>query len=334
MSSRRRTATPSGATPCRLGLQSLVGFGIVSPGKFRTRFGAASLVLAALSLTSRSASATTLTIANPSFEAPAFSDGGFAGLVSPAGQGTYGWTTGDSAGIYNPPALDYSIAGGGGTPDGAHGAQIGFVAGFGDYVIRQQLAGPDGVVGNDNDPVLEPYTIYMLTVAVGQRAVGNTYNATNGGYDIQLRAGLEISDVSVVTRETDAVALQPGTFLERTVTWDSALVNPERLGLPLTILLRKTIVSATADTDFDNVRLEAVYVPPTADFNLAGGVNGADLAIWKTGYGHTECDARTGRHGPQSNRQRRRLSRLAAAVGGSRRRPQQRPLCRGRLPRV
>jgi hypothetical protein len=154
--------------------------------------------------------------------------------------------------------------------------------------MNQRLAGADGVVGNGDDPVLEPYTIYTLTVAVGQRAVGNTYGSTNGGYDIQLRAGLENIDTNIVARETDAVALQAGVFIERTMTWDSAQANSDLLGLPLTIRLRKTIVNATADTDFDNVRLDAVYVAPTADFNGAGGVNGADLAIWKTGFGRTE----------------------------------------------
>jgi hypothetical protein len=232
--------------------------------------------------------AISLTVANPSFEAPAYSDGGFAALITPVHQGSYGWFTGDSAGIYNPPALDYSTAGGGGTPNGAHGAQVGWVAGFGDYNIGQRLAGPDGVVGNGDDPVLEPYTIYALTVAVGVRAPGNTYGATTGGYDLQLRAGLEGADANILFRETDAVALQPGAFIERTVIWDSALASRERLGLPLVIRLRKTIENPMADTDFDNVRLTAVYVPPSGDFNGVGGVNGADLAIWKNAYGRIE----------------------------------------------
>jgi hypothetical protein len=232
------------------------------------------------------AGAESLVIANPSFEAPVFADGSFAALsISPAQQGGYGWTFSDSSGIYNPPALDYATAGGVGAPAGAHGAQVGWIAGFGEYVIHQRLAGPDGIVDNGNDPVLEAFTVYTLTFDVGQRAPGNTFGSTAGGYDVQLRAGLEGASEALVARETDAVAQVAGNFIERSFSWDSALANSDRLGLPLTILLRKTIVSATADTDFDNVRLDAVYVPPTANFNGVGVVDASDLGVWQTNFG-------------------------------------------------
>ena len=228
--------------------------------------------------------ATSLAIANPSFEAPAYSDGAYGALVSVAQQGGYGWLIGDSAGIYNPQGADYTGAAGGGTPAGSDGSQVGWIAAFGDYQFVQRLAGADGMPGTSDDPKFEPFTIYTLKVAVGQRAVGNVFGSTNGGYDIQLRAGETVAS-PIVAQETDAVALTPGAFVERTIVWDSALADPAILGEPLVIRLRKTIDGATTDTDFDNVRLDATFVPPTADFDKNGIVDGADLTKWKSGFG-------------------------------------------------
>jgi hypothetical protein len=221
---------------------------------------------------------------NSSFEAPAFSDGGYGALINVGAQGGYGWLIGDSAGIYNPQAADYSGAAGSGSPVGADGPQVGWISGFGDYQIVQRLAGADGVPGNSDDPIFEPFTIYTLKVAVGQRATGNVFGTTNGGYDIQLQAGLAV-DAPIVARETDAVALTPGALIERTIVWDSALADAAVLGQPIVIRLRKTIVGATTDTDFDNVRLDAQYVPPTANFNGAGNVDDADVGVWQTNFG-------------------------------------------------
>jgi hypothetical protein len=225
-----------------------------------------------------------LVIWNPSFETPAYSDGSYAALQNLTSQGGYGWLIGDSAGIYNPPAADYTGAGGAGNPAGADGSQVGWIAGFGDYQLVQRLAGADGVPDNSDDPKFEPFTIYTLKVAVGQRAAGNVFGTTNGGYDIQLRAGQDGAD-PIVAQETDAVALTPGTLIERTIVWDSALADAAVLGQPIVIRLRKTIVGAATDTDFDNVRLDATFVPPSADFNGDGMVNGADLTTWENGFG-------------------------------------------------
>jgi hypothetical protein len=232
------------------------------------------------------ASAAVVQVANADFETPIYADAAFATGVSTAQQGGYGWSFSASSGIFNPPAVDYTGAGGTGTLAGASGAQVGWIAGtLGDYDLYQRLAGPDGIVGNGNDPVLEAFTIYTLTVAVGQRAVGNLYGGTEGGYDIQLRAGADVFTASIVASEVDAVTLQPGNFVERTIVWDSALADLDDLGLPLTILFALTKPGSTAATEFDGVRLDATYVAPTADFDKNNIVDNADLGIWKAGFG-------------------------------------------------
>jgi hypothetical protein len=239
------------------------------------------LALTALNSGNPLAWAVNVTVANPSFELPTFADGGYASYVD---QGGHGWGLGDGTGIYNPPAADYPGAGGGGTPVGADGPQVGWVAGFGEYVIIQRLAGADGILDNADDPKLEPFTIYTLKVSVAQRGPGNTFATVNGGYDIQLRAGVNAA-APIVARETDAVTLTPGAFVERTIVWDSALADPAVLGQPLLIILKKTIQGTFTCTDFDNVSLDATFVPPTADFNNSGAVNSVDLTTWKTNFG-------------------------------------------------
>jgi hypothetical protein len=244
------------------------------------------VALSAPWLVRRAASAVSLTVANSNFESPTFADGGFATSITAAQQGGYDWNFIDSSGIYNPPAQDYTGAAASGTPAGADGSHVGWIAGTnGDFALYQRLAGVDGMVGNGDDPVLEPFTIYTLTFAVGQRAAGNLYGATAGGYDVQLRAGPNVITASIVAREADAVPLQPGNFIERTIVFDSALANPDHFGLPLTILLKKPSGGSIAATDFDNFRLDATVVPFTADFNGSGVVDGADLAVWNIGFG-------------------------------------------------
>lgn len=245
--------------------------------RFQLRNVTASLVLFAVFTGDHRLQAAPIAIANPSFEAPVQVDGGYDFLLPPNQQGTYGWTIGDSAGIYNPTALDYATAGGNGTPAGADGSQVGFVFGFGDYTIEQQLAGPDEILNNGDDPVLAANAIYRLTVAVGQRQIGNQYGATYGGYDFMLIAGIGV-DAKVIARETDAVTPTPGTFVDRTIVVDSATLDPSLYGLPLTILLRKTVQNATADTDYDHVRMDAEIVPEPTSLVLVllGGIG----ALW------------------------------------------------------
>jgi hypothetical protein len=232
----------------------------------------------ALRIVIQTSQAASLTIANASFEAPAFDDGGYDYLISPGGQGNYGWYISDGAFVYNPTALDYATAGANGTAPGAVGSQVSGIFQFGDYTIYQPLAGADGVAGNEDDPVLMPQTDYALTVAVGQRLAGNQFGVTYGGYDIQLRAGPAFAG-TIIGRETDAVTPPPGTFVDRTIVVDSSTVDPNLYGQPLAILLRKTIVSQTANTDFDNVRLEVVRL--LGDYNNDNSVDAADYTVWR-----------------------------------------------------
>lgn len=257
-----------------------------------------SLVLTLSGGFASTASAAPLTVWNPSFESPAFADGGFDFLLEPTTQGIYGWAIGDGAYVYNPPAGDYAGAGGQGTPGGADGAQIGGIYQFASYAIVQRLAGTDGVPGSSDDPVLETGTVYRLTFAVGQRSAPNAFGTTWGGYDVQLVAGVGPNAV-LIGQETNATTPPPGTFVERTIVIECpTFSHPEMIGEPLTILLRMTTTSSTADVDFDDVHLDATKISPVlnANFNETGAIDGADLALWKANLGATCLQADHG-HG-------------------------------------
>jgi hypothetical protein len=234
-----------------------------------------------------------LAIANRSFESPAYSDGGYAFLIPPSGQGMWGWVIDDGSFIYNAQAGDYAGAGGNGTPQGADGSQVGGVFGFGNYAISQRLVGADLTAGNSDDPVVEPGTVYTLTVSVGQRAIGNPFGNTWGGYDIQLLAGADRNGI-VIGQETDVQIPPPGEFVTRTITiMCPTFTISDIVGQPLTVLLRKTTVSATATVEYDNVRLDAFKISPEldADFDDSGLVNAADLATWRQHFGENCLDA-------------------------------------------
>lgn len=229
--------------------------------------------------------AVNLAIANPSFETPIYGDGVFDFFVAPSEQGPYGWTVTNGAAIYNPLESDYGLANANGTPRGGSGAQVGFIYGAADFPIFQRLAGPDAIVGSSDDPVVAPGTDYTLTVSIGQRFTGNLLTSY-GGYDIQLIAGTGAA-ARIIGRETNAVTPPPGSFVTRTIAVDCLqTLDPAIAGQPLTIYLRKTSSAETATTDFDNVSLDAVKISPlaNADFNELGGVNAADLALWRAGF--------------------------------------------------
>jgi hypothetical protein len=241
-------------------------------------------------------SAVPLTIANPGFETPAFSDGGYDFLVEPSQQGAWGWQIGDGAFIYNPLASDYTGAAGNGTPSGGAGAQIAGIYQFGDYAIAQQLVGSDMIPSNDDDPLVQEGTIYALTLAIGQRALGNP-NSSWGGYIIQLRAGG--ASGPLLGEETNVITPPPGTFVTRTLAINCpTFTNPELYGQPIFIVLHKATESLTATVDYDNVQLDATKISPifSANFNETGLVDAVDLAAWKTNFGANCLDA-THSHG-------------------------------------
>lgn len=232
-----------------------------------------------------------LTIANPSFEAPPFGDGGYDFLVEPSQQGTWGWGINDGGYIYNPLASDYTGAGGNGTPSGADGAQVAGLYQFGDYIIAQRLAGSDMIPGNSDDPLVQEGTIYSLTLAIGQRALGNPAS-TWGGYILQLRAGSIAGPL--IGEENNVITPPPGTFVTRTLTIACpTYANPGLYGQPIFIVLHKAMVSSTATVDYDNVSLDATKISPilNANFNEAGLVDATDLAAWKTSFGVNCLDA-------------------------------------------
>ncbi|MCC6493632.1 MAG: hypothetical protein IT424_11500 [Pirellulales bacterium] len=238
------------------------------------------------------ASAVSLAIANPSFESPAFGDGGFAFAILPALQGAWGWTMGDAAFVYNPSSAEYAGAAGNGAPAGADGAQIAGIYGNGDYVISQKLVGPDMTPGTADDPVIEPGTIYTITISIGQRAIGNP-NSTYGGYDVQLRADTG-AGLLYLGGETSAETPPPGTFITRQIQLISpSFTHPEAIGLPLVLYLRKPTSSATATIEYDDVRLEAVKISHirNANFNEAGPVDAGDLALWQANFGANYLNA-------------------------------------------
>ena len=178
------------------------------------------IVVAASEVAIPCASAANLTIANSSFESPTFAEAGFAQqFITYAQQGGYGWSFTDASGLYNPPALDYTGAGASGTPAGGDGSQVGFSVQR--YTLIQTLAGPDGIVGNADDPVLTQLTTYSLTLGIGQRLPGNQYGGVYGGYSFELLAGVGLG-ATAIAHEINAATPPPGTFVDRTITVDSA----------------------------------------------------------------------------------------------------------------
>ena len=99
--------------------------------------------------------------------------------------------------------------------------------------------------------------------------------------------------------EADATTPPAGEFVTRSFSIVSpTIAHPEALGSPLSILLRKTIHNATAVTEYDNIQIEAVKIPPelNANFDGLGAVSGLDLGIWKNHVGASSLDA-THAHG-------------------------------------
>jgi hypothetical protein len=226
-----------------------------------------------------------LTVANASFENPPMTDAAFNVGPSYAQQGGYGWgwnvPLGTGSGTFNPPANTYNGAAGDNPAVGGEGAHAAYVFDTFNYAY-QQLAGPDGMPGNADDPLVTRGTIYRLTVGVGQRLPGSQYgNFPFGGYDIQLLAGVGGSTFTILGQATSTAAHPAGEFTNRTLEVDSSTLAAGLYGQALYIRLGATVAGGI--TDFDNVRLE--IVPPAGDFNGDLRVTNEDFLIWQRGFG-------------------------------------------------
>ena len=96
-----------------------------------------------------------------------------------------------------------------------------------------------------------------MTVSIGgQAAPGDQYGIDLfGGYYLQLFAGN-----TLIAQETNAFTPSAGTFADRTITVDSATLDPSLYGQSLAIFMASTFSNAV--TDFDNVRLTVTTSVP------------------------------------------------------------------------
>lgn len=231
------------------------------------RFPFLPLALAALlvlSLVTRTAAQTTITVANSDFETGGLADGQFNTSTIPTGWSVAGSITGGAFGYFNPTASAYSgTIGNPGTNGTMSGPNIFY---FGSAVtgdgIQQTLAA--NFTAN---------TSYTLTVAVGTRA-GNLANTAF--LDLQLLAG------STVIAASSARNLTADSFADFSLTFDALAAGStfnSVLGQALTIrfLENDTGLPGTVfEADIDNVRLTSVTtVPePASSALLALGVLG------------------------------------------------------------
>ena len=196
--------------------------------------------------------ATTIFVANPSFETPVLADG-TSQDVAP------GW---DSAEMYNPTDAQYLGTNGNGTlPAPADGIQTGYIFGASGGADLQILRGPDGTLGTADDPLITINTTYFLTVAVGSRL-----NFTYGGFSIQLYAyDPNTTNSTLLGSLTDTFTPAPGQFVDATLVVGTQPVSVQ--GQNLEIRLTNTNGQAT---DYDNVRLTSTPEPSSALLAFVG----------------------------------------------------------------
>lgn len=195
--------------------------------------------IAPLPPTHRSASVT-----EGSFETPALALDEQA-LEAPANFAWhFGATPGAARGIYNPGSSSYNGAGGGGTPQGAEGAQVlslANVAGGNEAAVAYQTLAT----------TFERGLTYTLRVAVGRRLRDNPHGpSVYGGFKIELLAGN-----TLLARAVDTLVPAAGTFEDVTLVHASAPVPAALLGRALTVRLSTTSGAPLSATDFDDVRL-------------------------------------------------------------------------------
>ncbi|EDY17585.1 protein of unknown function DUF1555 [Chthoniobacter flavus Ellin428] len=192
-------------------------------------------------LAAQTASASLLTIGDPSFEGVSLGAGGFT-------SGSYAansWNSNSNAGILRPTASEYP----GGAPDGVNVAYSNSGA-----VIDQVLSA-----------TLTANTTYTLSVDVGSRLDG----PFNNGYSIELLAGGVL-----LSQTTNVPAPTNGSFVLATDVYTAGASDPH-LGQALEI---KLVSANTGQTSFDNVTLNAAAVPEPSSLMLLGlAATGAGL---------------------------------------------------------
>ena len=194
--------------------------------------------------------ATRPAVINAGFEALTVEKGSVAPNDAP------GWELYDPSGLvdgrddssfatFNPLPISYP----GGVPEGNNGLGIYITKppGSGQVVLSQKL-----------QQVLTPDTTYTLNVDVGNIAPSPGFEGIAGypGYAVQLLAG-----GNVIAQDFDTLRPPDGTWTTSTVRY-TASANDPNLGRQLEIRLLNPLLRGGQDSNFDNVRLNAVKVPP------------------------------------------------------------------------
>jgi len=182
-------------------------------------FGATVMVAASVGTT---ATAGSVTVLNPSFEAPAVNQGQFTvGVIAD-------WSVSAGnlpGGVFNPFGGTYNDL------SDIDGSQVAYSNG--------------GIISQTLTETLQAGMTYTLMVEVGNRADTNF-----AGYLIELLAG-----TTVIASDNNGVAPANGEFLTSTIEY-TAMAGDADLGEALSIQLR----SFGIQTNFDNVRLNGVDV--------------------------------------------------------------------------
>lgn len=205
-----------------------------------------------------SASATPITIDNPSFEVPALADGGAAGNTDWSMFGTRHW-----AGTFDPTSTHFTGAGGTGTPTGADGENI--------FIVSTATTSEDPT-GTYQDVTTLVAGIYTLTAAVGDMLDPTPVNFLLDISWADEGPGI-VSNWTPWARYSGlATELTNGEFVEKSV---QLVVEPGDPNIGKTI--RIAVAAYNTETEkktvcFDNVRLDYVVPEPaTMGLLLLGG---------------------------------------------------------------
>ncbi len=193
-----------------------------------------------------------LTLPDPGFEATALADGAIATGPGVLGGWTFAGTAGATLGVLNPTAADYPEAAGNGTPLGADGANVAFLAvpaGDADSAhVFQAL--PD---------TLRTYSRYWLQLGVGSpsNAAPEAVSPFDGAR-FELRAGS-----TVIAQGVCGSHWEVGRFFDLQIFATSDQLPEELIGEPLSVHVRLGAGATARAVQFDRVRLHRQrYVTP------------------------------------------------------------------------